>query len=405
MRVLEGIRVIEWGAHFVGPAAAASLGDMGAEVIKIEDIAHGDPTRGYKKIGGAIPVVDQHGHSYYFEVYNRHKKSIALDLKKEQGIEVIRRLVKKSDVFLTNYRRKAALKLGLDYESLSRCNPRLIYATASGYGLEGPDANEPGFDLAGQARGGILMAMKRAEDEPSGIEGMGDQIGSIITVEGILAALLARERFGMGQEVSTSIVGSVIWLQHLNITLTLLTGEEWKSRNRRIPANPLLNFYRASDGKWLVLGMGATSDVYWPVLCSAMGTQQLEKDPRFVNMDVRARNSEALVKIFDEIFASRTRGEWLRALKERNVVVQPVSLPSEVIEDDQVKANKYVVDYVHPNLGKVKLVGSPLAFSQTPSCVGAPAPAHGQHTEEVLIDVCGYTWDDISRFKAQQVII
>ncbi len=398
---LEGIRVVDWTIWQQGPLASSLLGDLGAEVIKVEDRISGDPGRGLSKLIKA--AVGATAGNYYFDTMNRSKKGITLDLRKEKGKEILYRLVEKSDVFVQNFRRGVAEELGVDYATLSRCNPRLIYASGSGWGPKGPLSHESAYDAAAQARSG-LMTIAGAGGLPLMRQGgIGDQMGGIMTAYGVLAALVARERLGVGQELDSSLLGSLLLLMGHNVAYKLMLGIEMPNHDRASNGNPLWNYYKCADGKWIMLGE-LQPDRVWPNVCKALGIQELEKDPRFENIFARGKNCEALISILDKVFAARTRDEWLQIFREYDFVYQVVNTISEVVDDPQVLANDYITEFDHPSHGKVKMLGTPVKFSKTPARITSWAPEHGQHTEEVLTEILGYTWDDIIKLKDEEVI-
>jgi len=400
---LEGIRCLEWGIWHHGVAAGAMLGDLGAEVIKIEEPGRGDPGRGMDTLFG-VPLSLPGGRNAFFEASHRNKKSITIDLKKPAGREVVYRLVRNVDVFYTNFRKSLARRLGLDYETLSRYNPRLIYAHASTYGPKGPDSEKRGFDWAGQARSGLMTVTGEPDMPPLPVGGGPiDQMGSITLAYGILVALLARERLGIGQEVHTSMLGSGMWLQYINVTSYLLRGREMSRHSRRRAPNPLGNYYRCADGKWLAL-LEVQSDRFWGDFCKALGIEELKDDPRFKDVKARRQNREELIAILDRIFATRTREEWLKIFEGYDFAYCPVNTISDLASDPQVLENEYIVDFEYPDLGKVKVMGLPVSLSRTPGRVRSPAPHLGQHTEEVLLEVGGYTWEEIARLREEGVI-
>lgn len=401
---LDGIKIVDWTIWIQGPLATAMLADLGAEVIKIEERVGGDPSRGVTRMVGHVTSVTT-GPNFWLEHCNRNKKSIAIDLKKEKGKRIVYQLVEKSDVFVQNFRRGIASKLGLDYKTLSQYNPKLIYATASGYGARGPESAIPSFDYVGLARSGIMTMVGEPSMPPLYLTGgIADHMGAIMLAYSVLAALVARNTHGLGQEIEVSLLGSMIALQSLNVAGNLLLGHEFPRRSRTKPGNPLSNHYCCADGKWLVLAM-LQADRYWPDLCKAMGIPELEKDPRFENMDQRAQNDAELVSILDQIFAQKRREKWLRIFKEAgDLIYAPVNSISDLSKDQQVLANDYITEFDHPAMGKIKTVGSPIQFSKTPVKMRLPAPEHGEHTEQILIGL-GYTWDDISQLKEEEVII
>jgi crotonobetainyl-CoA:carnitine CoA-transferase CaiB-like acyl-CoA transferase len=402
-RPLEGIRILDWTIFQQGPVATMMLGDLGAEVIKLEERVGGDPGRGVMQIAGSQTGGTKR--NYYFEANNRHKKSLTLDLKKPEAREIVYKLVAKSDVFVQNFRKGVAAKLGLDYRTLSRYNPKLIYASATGYGPNGPDSGEPSFDYMGLARSGIMNAVGEPDMEPQNITGgIADQMGAIMLAHGIVVALLARERLGIGQEVDTSHLGSMMALQGLNLACRLTLGKEFKRFYRTEAVNPLWNHYKCQDERWICLAM-PQADRYWSDFCRALGIQELEKDPRFINMKIRGKNCKELIAILDNIFASKPRDEWMRILKAGgDFIYTIVNNINDLPDDPQMIANDYVVDYDHPSWGAVKVVGHPVILSKTPADSKAPAPEFGEHTEQILIDLLGYSWEQVARLKETEVI-
>jgi CoA:oxalate CoA-transferase len=404
---LEGYRVLDWTVWQQGPVASAMLGDLGAEVIKIESRTGGDPLRGLLgTVGGAkqtAGVIAER--NFYFEHCNCNKKSIALDLTKEKGREIIYKLAEKSDVLVQNFRKDVAARLGLDYATLSRYNPRLVYATASGWGSKGPDRNRPALDFMGVARSGIMTIPGEPDQPPLQFQAnIADQIGAIMTAHGVVIALLMRERHGMGQEVEASMLGSMICLLSTLVDFKLLSGVEQPKWSRVRPRNPLWNHYRCKDDKWVALGL-LQPDRYWPTLCQALGIKHLEKDRRFENMDARAENAAEMVSVLDSVFATKTRQEWLDILSNAgDLLFEPVNTISDLVKDTQVWDNDYIIEYQHPVWGKVPMVGFPVRFSDATTSVRLPPPEFGQHTEEVLRDILGYSWRDISDLKDAEVI-
>lgn len=407
--VLDGIRVLDWCQFQQGNAATAMLADFGATVIHIEDRVYGDPGRGVRArtaglSNSRVPQLS-HGRSWYFETFNRGKKSITLDLSKEKGREVIYRLVKKSDVFVHNFRQGVPEKLGVDYETLSQHNPKLIYAAGSGYGPNGPDSKEPAFDLLGQARSGIMSMVGEPEMPPMFAEiGIADQVGGMMLSYGVLLALLARQRDGIGQKIDVSLLGSMMALQSYLLGSQLYLNQESRKHVRSQANNPLWNYYQCKDGKWLVLSMGQ-SDRYWPTVCRGMEIAHLEKDPRFFNMMARIENCEELIRIMDDIFLAKPAAEWKRILKKTgDVICDIVQTFSDLLNDNQVLSNNYIIDRHHEVLGPVKIIGTPVVMSQTPAVIKSEAPELGQHTEEVLTELGEYSWEEIIQLRDDEII-
>ena len=400
--ILEGIRVIEWGNFGVAPYAATFLGDLGAEVIKLEAPGKGDNLRGMVRNFGQ-PMMLAGGKHAEFELINRNKKSLAVDLKKHKGREVIYQLVEKSDVFVTNIRRKTVERLGLNYSTLRQYNSRLIYAISSSVGSKGPAKDAPLFDMLGMARSGMLLA--------SGEEGMvpvsptpasADTNAGLVLSYSVLAGLLARERKGIGQYIEMSHLGSQVALQAWVIGLYGL-GIKIPRMKRAEALNPVYNYYRCCDGKWIAIG--CLQENQWPPLCQALGLSELEKDTRFEDMNKRTENNMELVHILDEFFSGKSRAEWEEILQGADVPFAPVNDISDVVVDPHVIENNYIEEFEHPVLGKMRMpgVGFNIKFSETPAAIRYCAPEVGEHTEEILQEVLGYSWDDIVKLRDEGV--
>jgi crotonobetainyl-CoA:carnitine CoA-transferase CaiB-like acyl-CoA transferase len=400
---LKGIRILDWTIWQQGPVATVMLADLGADVIKIEERERGDPGRGLMAAAGG--ATQRSGRNFYFEANNRHKKSIALDLKRPEAIEIVHKLAARSDVFVQNFRKGVAKRLGLDYDTLRAQNPRLIYANSTGYGPEGPDSAEPSFDYLGQARSGIMNTHCLKSDEPIFTTGgIADQMGAIMLAYGVLAALLARERYGIGQQVDASHLGSMMALQGLNVSMRTIMGIEFGRTTRDEAFNPLWNHYRCSDGKWLALAM-LQPDRYWKDFCITMGLPELIEDERCKDIRSRGKNAQAIIAIFDRKFAEKPRDEWMKILKAGgDFIYTVVNSVSDLPNDPQVKANEYIVDHEIPGLGKTQVLGMPVKLSETPGEPRGHAPELGEHTELLLTELLDYSWDDVARLREANVI-
>jgi crotonobetainyl-CoA:carnitine CoA-transferase CaiB-like acyl-CoA transferase len=397
---LEGLRVLDWTIWQQGPVCSAMLGDLGADVIKLEARDGGDPGRGLVSIGGAHARPN-----FYFEANNRNKKSLTLDLKQPEAREIVYELAAKSDVFVQNFRKGVAGRLGLDYASLRKRNPKIIYANATGYGPEGPDSAEPSFDQLGLARSGLMLAAGEPGMPPLPIAGgIADQMGAVLMAYGVLAALVARERYGVGQEVDASHLGSMSFLQGLSLSCKLMAGFAFPRTFRAKAPNALWNHYRCADDKWLALGM-LQSDRYWKDLCRALGRAELGDDPRFVDFRKRTENAGDCVGFLDAIFATRPRADWMKILHDGgDFIFTVVNSVDDLPTDPQMRINGYIVDIDHPQFGKTPMVGVPVRLSETPGSVRDPAPELGQHTELLLTELLGYDWDRISALREKGVI-
>lgn len=395
---LEGIGILDFTLGQHGPIATSMLGDMGADVIHIENNLVGDYGRHLVSIHGK--TVEE---NYYFDNNNRSKRSLKIDLTKPEGKEVIHRLLETHDVFVSNFRESAIKKLEMDYASLkSRC-PQLIHAIAYGWGKEGPEAHKPALDLAAQARGGIWSVSGEPGQPPPRIgAGMADQIGGAMLAYGILLAIIARYRTGKGQEVNTSLLGSQAWLGSLGLQAYLYFGFTTPPVARDKGGNPFWNIYQCKDGKWIVLAM-LFSDPYWEEFCEATGIKHLLNDEKFKDHVTRTENAVELIQIFDKVFADRNRDEWVRIYEDTDLIWGLVQDYEEVANDPQMTANDYIVDFDHPSHGPVKMVGLPVKLSETPGKIWRPAPGFGEHNQEILLEL-GYSWDDIEKLVIDGVV-
>ncbi len=401
---LKGVQIIDWTVFQTGPSATQLLADMGADVIKVESPKGGDLARGGTRDAGkwlGLP----HGLPYGFENLNRNKKSVAVDLTKEEGRQIIYSLVAKSDVFVQNFRYGVAQKLNMDYQTLQKYNSSLIYANCTGYGTKGKQASQPALDPAIHAASGMMLGIGEENMPPIHLPGaMSDQTTGIMLAYGIMVALFSRARTGIGQEVNVSMLGTMIWVQTNNILYTLLTQKPRERQLRNKPRNPLVNHYCCKDGRWILLAH-FQPDRYWSAFCRAMGLEDFIQDPRFKNLKAREDHSEELVAILDKVFATKTREEWLAIFAREDLVYSPIKDYWEVANDPQVLENGFIREFDHPSLGKLKEIGIPVALSKTPGSIREPAPQLGQHTEEVLVDILSLSWEEIEKLRDKGVLL
>ena len=406
--LLEGIHAVEFTAILQGPIAGLILAQLGAEVIRIEDPIGRDRNRFNPSGMRTVQPQDQIPIS---EFTNRNKRGMTIDLSKEKGREIAYRLISKSDVFLSNYIPKSLKELGLDYETLSKINPKLVYAASSSYGKKGPDSNRRSFDRLAIARSGLMMASGEPDAPPVEIPGfIGDCLAGTFLAFGIVSGLLARDRLGIGQEISTSLLGPLVWAQMVHVTQYLMEGKLAEQpmirQSRTNVPNPLSNNYRCKDGRWLKL-TASQSDNTWHEFCHLLGIESLEKDPRFKNARERQDNNEELIKLLDNAFSTKTRDEWLahfKAQKATGFLYVAIKEVSELPNDPQVLANNYVVEDEHPTLGQIRMVQFPIEFSKTAVVPGGkPAPQRGEHTEDILLEL-GYSQGEIAELRNQIVI-
>jgi len=399
---LAGIRVLELGMFHAGPGGSAILGDLGAEVIKIEQPDGGDPVRNLKQVSHVMLEIPGGG-SIWYEAANRSKKSVTIDLRQAKGREALYRLVEKSDVFITSLRGPAIERMNLSYPVLAKINPKLIYAHISSFGKKGPDRNLGGFDYQGQGRSGLMYSVGEPEMTPLVSQfGIVDQSTSIMLSHAILTALFERERSGIGQEVHVSILGTALFMHYINALIALI-GNFDVPRHNRATEDPLRNYYKCADEKWLIMTMPPL-EKYWPMLCRAIEHAELENDAKFDTFEKRLANSVELVALLDRIFATRPREEWCQILAQHDLPYAPVHRPTELKDDPQILENDYILDFNHPRLGKIKIPGYPVQFSESWAGTTACAPLLGEHTESVLADIGGYSHQEVAELRAEGVI-
>lgn len=404
--VLEGLKVLEMGHVVAVPAAGATLADWGADVVKVEPLT-GEMARG---IGLPMTPVEIRRAAkmgmtdWYFQFLNRGKRGIALNLKSPDGQEALDRLVAWCDVFVSNYEVSTLAKLGADYETLRRVNPRIIYGILTGYGTVGPDKDERGFDYAAAwARSGLMYMMgKPGGSPPPQRGGMMDRVAGSHIVGGLLAALYHRERTGQGQKVEFSLYHTGVWTDAEDIQPALM-GRPTLRHIRTRARNPIWNDYRTKDNKWFWLA-NLQPDLSWPGFCKALGHPEWETDPRFNSIPARFENCKELIRLIDAVLLTKTRSEWEVLFRQNGVIYGRVQTPREVVADPQAEANGFFVDLHHPTARTVRTVMTPVKFVQNPAEVRSCGPEIGQHTEEILISM-GYTWERIAELKQKGVIL
>lgn len=400
---LDGVKVLEVAAWTFVPAAGAVLADWGADVIKVEHPVMGDPQRGLRAMG-LIPGGDD-AVNYIIEQPNRGKRSIGLDISTEQGRQLLYKLAEQSDVFLTSFLPEVRQKLQVDVEHIRAVNPRIVYARGTGQGPKGPDAGKGGYDGASYwARGGVSDALtpECAEYPIGGRAAFGDLAGGMAIAGGIAAALFQRERTGTAPIIDVSLLGLAMWVLSPDVVASgLYGGDPMPKFDHKTSPNPLVGHYRTKDDRYLTL-MLLQSDRFFPELCEHVGRPELITDERFADGLARFTNCVELVATLDEIFASRTLAEWMEALATMKGVWAPVQKASELVNDPQVAANGYL-STVSLDGQDFDLVASPVQMDETPVQL-TPAPEHGQHTEEILLEL-GIDWDEIAAGKASGAVL
>ena len=403
MKLLEGIRVVEMGLWVAGPAAGGILADWGAEVIKLE-MPQGDPMR---KLFGALSG-SKEDRCPPFDLYNRGKKSLALDVNQPEGMAIAQRLVATADVFITNMRPQFLQRVGLDPAALLARHPRLVYASLTAYGLEGPDRDAPGFDMAAfSGRSGLAdRATPPADTPPILPGGLGDNVTALTLVGGIMAALFHRERSGQGQLVSTSLLRTGIYSIGMDVATRVGLGRIAPVLPRSKPQNPLMNLYRAGDGKWFWL-VGAESERHWPGIVQALGDPALATDERFATPRERRRNAEALVAAIDALVATRSRDEWAETFRRDDVWWAPVNSVDDLLHDPQVLACGAFVNVPvaegQAAPASFNGVATPVDFSRTPAGPAGPPPRVGAHAD-ALLESLGLSRDDVASLRSTGVL-
>ena len=397
---LEGIRVVELGFWVAGPATAGILADWGAEVVKLESPAGGDPFRGIfmSAVGIDVPFNPP------FELDNRGKRSAAINLKKEEGRKIARALIDRADVFVSNLRPGALDSLGLDYASLSSSNPGLVYCSVTGYGVTGPDRDRPAYDIgAFWSRAGVVaMLTPEGREPPVQRGGMGDHTTAITAASAVCAALVARGRSGRGQHVVTSLLRTGMYVIGWDVATRLRYGYVAPAGDRTRSPNAITNSYRAADGRWFWL-IGLEADRHWPDVCRAIGRPDLLADPRTANIVARREHGPEVIALLDQEFARRPLAEWAEIFEREGVWWAPVQNCDDIAVDPQVRAAGGVVPF-QAVAGIGEQLATPVDFLGTPWRAAETAPELGEHTEELLLEL-GYDWEQIAALKERGVIL
>jgi len=407
MLPLKGIKVLDFSTYAAAPICSVTLADWGADVIKVESTA-GDPGRVFGFIM-QCPVQDDD--NIQFELGNRNKRGIAIDLKTGEGREIIHRLLPDADVLVTNYRPDALKKLALDYEAIKEKYPRLIYAYLNGYGDVGPDKDKPGFDLSAYfARSGILIEMTEPGAPPvPPLAGFGDIPTGTILVGGICAALLHRHQTGRGCKVQSALINTALWNLQLNIAAANnnahLSEEEYArlKASRKKPRTALMNTYQTQDNRWITI-MGIEYDRFWkPFAETVLQRPDLANDARFNNLMGGFMNSEELTAIVDGEFGRNTKDELVRRMKAIDMVYEVNLQWKELKDDNHLKENGFIYEHPMPSGRREWLIANPVKFNGQRATVRRYAPRLGEHNEEVLAGV-GYSAEGIAALREKKII-
>ncbi len=396
--MLEGVRIVEMATYIAAPSAGGMMADWGAEVIKIE-AREGDPIRHFFKSIGA----DLDGNPV-FDLDNRGKRSVAIDFSTPDGAEAIHRLLEDADVFLTNLRPGSLKRAGLDWDTLHARHSKLIYATVTGYGIEGPEADRPGFDMAAfWSRAGVGQLFAPKGEDPVPLRtAFGDHVTGQATVAGICAALVERARTDKGRLVETSLLRTGIYSLGSDMAIQLKFGRLASTKSREQAPNPVNNFFKTRDGFWLCL-MPRQSGKDWPDICRALGHEEWLEGDKFTSPKARRKNGPELVGLLDQAFGTRTLEDWHARLDEAHLVWAPVQTPKQVVEDPQAEAAGAFVEMPDHSGGTFRSPASPVRFHGADDGPKGPSPLVGQHTDEVLAEV-GYTPEEIAKLKENEIV-
>ncbi len=385
---LDGIRVLDFTQVEMGPVCTQVLGDFGADIIKVERPGSGDLSR--------QKVLEVDGENPVFLSLNRNKRGLAINMKRPEGREVIQRLALQTDVLVHNFRPEVMCRLGLDYQSLYERNRGLIYAHGSGWGPTGPYQHKGGQDILAQAASGMMMTNALPGGPPHKVHNpIADFTTGMLLVQGILLALLARERTGRGQEVYTSLLDGMIASQLQEATFVLNTG-----RMLNWGYLPLGNPFPTSDGYIAVVGAFRPNPL--ADLCAVLDIEDLSREPRFSSMEACIDHGEELKGLLADAFRKRTSAEWLKALEAADILCSPINTLQQALDDPQVRHNDMVIEFEHPQ-GKVRGIGSPVKLTDTPASVRRPPPLLGQHDDEILSEL-GYAAGRIEALRQAGVV-
>ncbi len=394
--LLSGIHVLDLSSVLAGPYCSMILGDLGADVIKVERPGVGDETRHWG------PPFTACGESAYFICVNRNKRSITVDMKRPEGIEIIKSLAAKSDILLESFTPGSADSLGIGYEALREINPRIIYCSITGFGPDGPYRDRGGYDLAVSAFGGLMGITGEPDGPPVKVGVALTNVTTGISAQGaICAALYAREKTGNGQRIDVSLLETQVAALANIASSYLISGEipkRWGTAHETIVP------YQAfeSKDKYVIVAVG--NDQLWTKFCKVIGRPELAEDPRFKTNPLRVKNRTDCIGILAPILKTRPRDEWVDLLNAESIPCAPINTVDEVFKDPQVLHRKMLEEIDHPTAGRIKLVGIPVKYSDAEAAIRRPPPLLGQHTREILSGVLNYEASRIEKLKVEGVV-
>jgi crotonobetainyl-CoA:carnitine CoA-transferase CaiB-like acyl-CoA transferase len=391
---LKGIRVLDLTRVLAGPYCAMLLGDMGAEVIKVEEPGKGDDTRGWPPFAG--------GESTYFMSVNRNKKSITLNLKAPEGRELLEKLAKKSDVLLENFRTGTMEKLGLGYARLGKLNPRLVYCAISGFGESGSEAHRGGYDLIVQAESGVMDLTGFPDGPPVKVgNSIADLVAGMSGAHGVTLALLARQRTRRGQKVEVAMLDVMASLLTYQAGMYLNAGRTPARRGNEHPSIVPYEVFKAADG---YLALGVANNSLWERCCAALERPDLAKDPRYATEAARVEHRATLVPLLNEVLGARPAEEWMKRLEAVGVPAGRIRTVPEVCESEHLRARGMLVALPHRKAGTVRMMGVPIRLHGTPGKARTAAPVLGADTDAVLTRVLGLRRAEVQRLRAAGVL-
>jgi crotonobetainyl-CoA:carnitine CoA-transferase CaiB-like acyl-CoA transferase len=391
---LRGVRVLDLTRVLAGPFCSMILGDMGAEVIKLEEPGKGDDTRSWPSF--------LNGESTYFMSVNRNKQSITLNLKAPGAQDVFRKLVRKSDVILENFRPGTMERLGFGYKALAKLNPKLIYCSISGFGESGPEASRAGYDLVVQAESGLMDITGFADGPPVKVgTSIADLVAGMSAAHGVTLALLARTKTKKGQKVEIGMLDAMAALLTYQAGIYFGTGARPTRRGNAHPSIVPYEVFKAADA---YLTIGVANDSLWERCCAALERRELAKDPRFDTVAKRTQERDTLVPLLNEILGARSAEEWLKRFEAAGVPAGRIKTVPEVCESEHLKARGMIVKMKHPKAGDIRVMGVPIRLHSTPGAAIAPPPLLGQHTDVVLRRVLGLDRKAIARLRAEGAV-
>ena len=402
MRSLDGIRVLDLTRAMAGPFCTMMLGDLGADVIKLERPGVGDESRGWGPPFVGPRTETSPGESAYFISVNRNKRSITVNLKSPAGLEIVQRLIDTTDVLVENFRTGVLDKMGLGVQALRDRNPRLIYCSVSGYGRTGPYAKRPGYDVVIQAEGGMMGITGPVDGPPSRVGvPIVDITAGMFAATSILAALRVREQTGQGQHIDISLYDTQAALLTNVASNYLVGGAPPRRMGNAHPNMAPYEAYQAQDG-WFVLGVA--NEGQWQAFCEMIQRPDLQVDERFRTNGDRVAHRQALNEILAEILAERRVEAWLEELRKAGLPCGPIQAVDAVFQHPQASSRSLIIETEHPSVGTIRLPGFPYKLSDTPAELRLPPPLLGEHTEQVLAEVLGYTAEEIAQLRESDAI-